>query len=111
MCFRLKVEFQGSTWTGTIFYKCFKSDRFLCPDGFLSNLNLFAAQKFQGSTWTGIFFIKSFISDSCLVIGVPGRPQNFYCDLYLVRGISAAFSRVPLAFYYSFFILLLPYKL
>ncbi|KAL0129424.1 hypothetical protein PUN28_001593 [Cardiocondyla obscurior] len=44
--------------------------------------------------------------DSYLVIGVSGRPQNFYCDLYLVRGISAAFSRVLLAFHYSFFILL-----
>ncbi|KAL0127500.1 hypothetical protein PUN28_003050 [Cardiocondyla obscurior] len=45
-------------------------------------------------------------NDSYLVIRVSGRPQNFYCDLYLVRGISAVFSRVLLAFHYSFFILL-----
>ncbi|KAL0098750.1 hypothetical protein PUN28_020706 [Cardiocondyla obscurior] len=57
-----------------------------------------------------LFFIKLIKSDSYLVIGVSGRPQNFYCDLYLVRGISAAFSRVLLAFHYSFFILFLSHK-
>ncbi|KAL0123263.1 hypothetical protein PUN28_005650 [Cardiocondyla obscurior] len=116
MCFRLKVEFAGDwrvAWVRKIFL-CFYtlSRKFCCflghPVGFFIKFETFSC--FTNSTKPvhrrDLFVIKLIKSDSYFVIGVSGRPQNFYCDLYLVRGISTAFSRVLLAFHYSFFILL-----
>ncbi|KAL0105562.1 hypothetical protein PUN28_015797 [Cardiocondyla obscurior] len=68
----LKVT--GSTWTGTIFYKCFKSDRFLFQ-GYTSTETIFY-KCFKSDRYLSykalhqreLFFIRLLKSDSCLVI-------------------------------------------